>query len=171
MSSQSPGPRLIREVTEEDLGGIAAIYSHYVERTYITFDTHAPSVEEWQAKLQAAGEQNHPWLLSEADGVLHGYAITFPFKPKPAYRFTLETSIYLDPETVGKNLGRGLCEGSLQEASARGFHLAVAGIALPNPRSVALHESLGFTPVGMLKEVGHKLGDWRDVGWWQRPLT
>ncbi|HEY7935010.1 MAG TPA: GNAT family N-acetyltransferase [Solirubrobacteraceae bacterium] len=171
MSAEPKHSRLVRAVGEQDLDGIAAIYAHYVEHTYITFDTSAPSPEEWRVKLRAAEREGHPWLLSEADGTLHGYALTFAFKSKPAYRFTLETSIYLDPRSVGMGLGRELYEKALSDAGARGFHVAVAGIALPNPRSVALHQSLGFQPVGIFREVGHKLGDWRDVGWWQRPLS
>ncbi len=108
--------------------------------------------------------------MAESDGgELLGYASTSKFGEKPAYRSTIEMTIYLREDARGRGIGRPLYELALREA-ARSFHLAVAGITLPNEASVALHEQLGFTRIGVFEEVGHKLGHWRDVGWWQLRL-
>jgi L-amino acid N-acyltransferase YncA len=170
MSRPAASEPVIRPAANEDLGRIAAIYGHYVEHTYTTFEIDPPTAEQWSLKWEVAKEHNQPWLVSERGGELQGYAAAVTFNPRPAYRFTVETSIYLKHEVVGQGLGRRLYECLLAEAARRAFHLAVAGIALPNERSVALHESLSFRRVGVFREVGYKLGDWRDVGWWQRPL-
>lgn len=159
----------IRPVTEADLGAIASIYAYYVEHTFVTFDLEVPAVEDWETGWRAARGDGHPWLVTELEGSVVGYVKTSAFRPKPAYRSTIETTIYLDRQTVGRGFGRPLYEAALLEAS-RSFHVAVAGIALPNPGSVALHEALGFERVGVFAQVGHKLGAWRDVEWWQRLL-
>jgi phosphinothricin acetyltransferase len=162
----------IRAVRDDDLPAIASIYAHYVEHTYITFELAAPSLKDWTEKRAAARAAGHPWLVAdigERGGVV-GYATCSTFNPKPAYRSTVETTIYLAEPAVGQGIGRPLYEALLAEAAGP-FHVALAAIALPNPRSVALHERLGFTAVGVLEEVGHKLGAWRDVGWWQRRLV
>jgi phosphinothricin acetyltransferase len=163
-------PSQIRAAREGDLESIAAIYAHYVEHTAATFDLEPGSIESWRARWEAAREDDRPWLVSEADGAVCGYVSTSEFRPKPAYGSTLETTIYLRPDQVGHGLGRPLYEAALRAAAQRGFHLAVAGITLPNAGSVALHEALGFTRVGVFEEVGHKLGAWHDVGWWQLRL-
>ena len=162
--------QVIRPAAPEDFARIVTIYAHYVEQTHTTFELDPPTVQQWSLKWQAARERNHPWLVSEHGGELHGYATAATFNPRPAYNSTVETSIYLHHELVGQGLGRALYESLLAETARRDFHLAVAGIALPNARSVALHELLSFQLVGVFREVGYKLGDWRDVGWWQRPL-
>jgi phosphinothricin acetyltransferase len=164
-----PASATTRPASERDLPAIAAIYRHYVEHTFITFDLDAPSLEEWQARLADARVAGYPWVVLEQDDGVAGYAITSTFRPKAAYRSTVESTIYLRPELTGQGLGRPLYETLLREA-ARTFHLAVAVIALPNPASASFHERIGFEPVGVLNEVGHKLGAWRDVGWWQLRL-
>ena len=156
-----------REATEGDLEAIAAIHTHYVAETVATFDEDPLSVEGWRAKWRSAQEANQPWYVCEEDDEVVGFAYGGSFRPKAAYRPTVETTIYLDREAVGRGLGRVLYSDMLSEATHRGFHLAVAGITLPNEASVRLHEVLGFTKVGEFTEVGHKLGEWWDVGWWQ----
>jgi L-amino acid N-acyltransferase YncA len=160
----------VRPATDADLEEIARIYAHYVERTPATFDVDAPSLDEWGRRWDTAQEANRPWYVSEAADGVAGFVVMSGFRPKGAYRATVETTIYLDPEAVGHGLGRPLYAEALDEAARRGFHVAVAGITLPNRGSVDLHESLGFTKVGVFEEVGHKHGDWRDVSWWQRRL-
>lgn len=161
---------LHREAREGDLRAIARIHGHYAEHTAATFDSGELALEAWSQKWRAAGEVDHPWLVGEAEDAVFGYAITGPFRPKEAYFATVETSVYLDPPSVGRGLGRPLYEALLAEAARRDFHLAVAGITLPNRASVDLHEALGFEPVGVFHEVGHKHGGWRDVGFWTRKL-
>jgi phosphinothricin acetyltransferase len=153
-----------------DLAAIAAIYAHYVENTVITFDLEPPSAAAWRAKWDAAQAGGHRWFVADsAGGELLGYVSTSEFRERLAYRSTIETTIYLREDARGRGIGRPLYELALREA-AQSFHLAVAGITLPNEASVALHERLGFTPVGVFEEVGHKFGAFRDVGWWQLRL-
>jgi phosphinothricin acetyltransferase len=160
----------LRAASVDDLAAIAAIYAPYVENTVITFDLEPPSAAAWRAKWDAAQAGGYPWFVAEAEGgELLGYVSTSKFAAKPAYRSTIEMTIYLRDDACGRGIGRQLYELALREA-ARSFHLAVAGITLPNEASVALHERLGFTRVGVFEEVGHKLGQWRDVGWWQLRL-
>ncbi len=161
---------VIRPAGEQDLEAIGAIYAHYVEHTAATFDVDVPDLDAWRARWRAAGGVGHPWRVAELEGVVAGYATASAFRPKAAYFSTVETTIYLRPDTVGRGLGRELYAHVLRAAAAAPFHLAVAGITLPNPGSVALHEALGFTPVGTFSQIGHKLGAWRDVSWWQLRL-
>jgi phosphinothricin acetyltransferase len=160
----------LRAADPGDLAAIAAIYAHYVENTVITFDLEPPPAAAWRAKWDAAQSAGYPWFVAESDGgELLGYVSASEFRARLAYRSTIETTIYLREDARGRGIGRPLYELALREA-ARSFHLAVAGITLPNDASVALHERLGFTHVGVFEEVGHKLGQWRDVGYWQLRL-
>jgi phosphinothricin acetyltransferase len=156
----------IRPLAPADTEPVAEIYAHYVEHTAITFDLETPSAADWAARLAAA--HRLPWLGCEDDGRLVGFAYAGRFRPKRAYEPTVETTIYLHHEAGGRGLGRLLYGALLDQVGAGGFHTAVAGVTLPNPASVALHERLGFTPVGVFSEVGHKLGRWHDVGFWLR---
>ena len=160
----------LRAADVGDLAAIAAIYAHYVENTVITFDLEPPSADAWQANWDAAQSGGYPWFVAESDGELLGFASASEFKARRAYRSTVETTIYLREDARGRGIGRSLYELALREA-ARSFHLAVAAITLPNEASVALHERLGFTRVGVFEEVGHKFGEFRDVGWWQLRLA
>jgi len=146
---------------------VAGIYAHYVLHTFITFDLEAPTPGEWQASWTVAGRDGHPWWVAEDGGEVVGFLSTGPFRSRAAYRPTIETTIYLAPHACGRGLGRALYETALPRLAELGFHRATAGIALPNPASVALHERMGFELVGVFDEVGHKLGSWRDVGWWR----
>jgi phosphinothricin acetyltransferase len=124
----------------------------------------------WGERLAAARAAGRPWLVAEAgDGVI-GYTTASAFRPKAAYQPTVETTIYLAPGHAGRGTGRALYGELLDACAAAGFHRAVAGLTLPNPPSAALHERLGFTPVGVFSEVGRKHGAWHDVGWWQLRL-
>lgn len=160
----------VRAATADDLAAIARIYSYYVESTPQTFDLEPPSAAEWRERWDVAREAGRPWYVTETEAGVVGFVLMSGFRPKGAYARTVECTIYLDAAVVGNGLGRPLYEAALAEAGRRGFHVAVAGITLPNRGSVALHESLGFERVGVFREVGHKLGEWRDVAWWQRRL-
>ena len=159
----------LRSAEARDLDAIGEIYRHYVEQTAITFDLEPPSSAAWLQRFEDARAAGRPWLVAEDAGVIVGYVSTSEFRPRAAYRSTIETTIYLRPQACGRGIGTALYGRALEEA-ARSFHLAVAGITLPNAASVALHERLGFRPVGVFEEVGHKLGAWHDVGWWQLRL-
>lgn len=157
----------IRLAEAADLAAVAAIYAHYVEHTVITFDFESPTPEQWSERLRAA---RHPWLVSDDEDGLSGYAYAAPFRAKPAYARTVETTIYLDHRRTGAGLGRALYGALLAELTARELHLAVAGMTLPNPASQRLHRSLGFKPVGTFAQVGFKHAAWHDVEFLQRRL-
>lgn len=113
---------------------------------------------------------SHAWLVAEFDGALAGYAYGSPHRERAAYASSCDVAVYVEPRHARQGLGRALYAELLPKLADKGFHAAFAGIALPNPGSIGLHEAMGFTPVGVYREVGWKLGGWRDVGWWQRLL-
>lgn len=160
---------MIRAATAADFDVIAAITAHYVEHTAIHFAYQAPTADELRAQWGGPAG-HHPWLVVD-DGAVRGYAKTGPWRAREAYRWCAEVGLYLAPDQRGRGLGRALLAALLDELIVRGFHTAIAGIALPNPASVALHERAGFAFVGRFREVGWKLDAWHDVGFWQRPLA
>jgi phosphinothricin acetyltransferase len=109
-----------------------------------------------------------PWLVVEDAGVLAGYARASPWKTRSAYRHTVEGSVYVEPQFQRRGHGRRVYAEMLAELRSRDVHVVLAGIALPNPASIALHEALGFVPAGVMREVGRKFGRWVDVGYWAR---
>ena len=158
----------IRLALKADAPQLAAIYRPYVERTHFTFEEVAPDATEIAARLD---NPIHPWLVAEADERVHGYASTSALRNRPAYRWSVETGIYLAPSAQGRGLGRRLLAAHLDLLERLGLVTAIAGIALPNVASVALHEKLGFTLSGIERGVGFKLGSWIDVARWQRDLA
>ncbi|OFA05402.1 arsinothricin resistance N-acetyltransferase ArsN1 family B [Duganella phyllosphaerae] len=161
----------LRDAVAADAQSVADIYNHYILGTTITFEelavTHADMAGRI-AGLQAAGL---PWLVAEHDGVVVGYAYATKWRVRPAYRFSVESTVYLAPEFAGQGVGTALYSSLLQRLIDDGYHLVIGGIALPNPGSVALHEKLGFEKVGEFKQVGFKLDRWIDVGYWQKTLA
>lgn len=160
----------IRDATVDDAETIASIYKHYVLNTSISFEeSEVPAIEMAGriADVQAAGL---PWLVAEVDGVVAGYAYAAKWRVRHAYRFSVESSIYLAPASAGKGIGTALYRALLDRLRHGGYHLAIGGIALPNAASIALHEKLGFEKVAQFKEVGFKFGRWTDVGYWQLSL-
>lgn len=161
----------LRAGTPADAAAVAAIYAAFVRDSAVSFETEPPGPDEMGERM-AAGGALYPWIVAEDDvGALLGYAYAAAFRTRPAYRFTVETTIYLRPGAEGRGLGRALYEPLLDTLTAQGFTQAIAAITLPNPASVGLHERLGFVPAGTYRRVGWKLGAWRDVGLWQRPLA
>jgi phosphinothricin acetyltransferase len=159
---------LIRPANEADAAAIAAIYRPYVETSRISFEERAPDGAEMAVRMQSP---MHPWLVAEDAGSIVGYASSSPYHRRPAYRWTVETSIYLDANTHGRGVGRQLLLSLLERLTRQGYVTAIAAIALPNPASIALHERLGFSPAGTYKGVGFKRGEWADVSLWQRDLS
>lgn len=158
---------MIRTATADDLPALTAIYNHYVATSLATFDTEPfTDRSEWFSHYV----QSPYWLLvADLDGVVAGYASSSPHRPKAGYRTSVETSVYLDPSATGQGLGRQLYDALLTLVDAAGVHRSLAGIALPNDPSVALHQAVGFTPVGVFTEVGTKFGQYVDVAWYERP--
>ena len=158
---------MIREPRTGDETAICRIYNHYIANTTVTFGTEPVTEKEMAAEIAAVSDQC-PWVVWEDDGRLLGYAAASEWKSRCAYRYSVETTIYLDPEAGGKGIGTKLYADLLERVRAAGHHSALGGIALPNPASVALHEKLGFEKVGHLREVGWKFDQWVDVGYWQK---
>lgn len=161
----------LRAATPDDAAAIADIYAPFVTASSVSFETEPPGAEAMRARIEAGGAL-YPWIVGEdGDGSLLGYAYAARFRERPAYRFTVETSVYLRDGAAGRGLGRRLYEPLLATLEAQGFTQAIAAITLPNEASVRLHERLGFAPAGIYRQVGWKLGDWHDVGLWQRSLA
>lgn len=160
---------MIRDATAADLPRVVEVYNHYVLHSDATFDD-VPFLDrsEWFSHYATTGP--HRLLVAEEDGVVQGYCTSSPYRPKPGYRTTVETSVYLAPEATGRGLGRALYDALLSRLDGVGLHRALAGIAVPNAASVALHQACGYRLTGVLTEVGWK-GRWVDVQWWERPLT
>ena len=159
---------LIRLAGKNDAEQIASIYRPYVEESRISFEELAPEAAEIARRMSSPV---HPWLVAEEDGRIVGYASTSPMRDRSAYRWSVETGIYLAPDAQGRGLGRKLLNAHLDLLERQGFVTIVAGIALPNDASVALHEKLGFALSGIERGVGYKLGQWVDVGRWQKDLA
>jgi phosphinothricin acetyltransferase len=161
--------RRIRLAIESDAEPIAAIYRPIVEATTISFESVAPTAEDVARRI-AETTTTHPWLVCERGGQIAGYAYASPHRTRAAYRWSVDTSVYVAPEHQRAGVGRGLYVSLFAILAAQGYCNAFAGIALPNPASMALHESVGFTRIGVYRRVGFKHGAWHDVGWWQLTL-
>jgi phosphinothricin acetyltransferase len=163
----------IRSAEADDLPSLVRIYNHYVTTTHHTFDTEAVTVDQrrpWFDSFAASGP--YRLLVAEHAGRPVGYASSRQFRAKPAYRPSVETTIYLDPEHAGRGVGPPLYEALLsvlvEEAEV---HRAYAGIALPNASSIAIHERLGFRLVGTFREVGFKFDEYWNVSWYEKDLS
>ena len=161
----------VRPATEEDLETINDIYNHYVLETHVTFDDEPMTMEarrEWFGHYDAMGR--HRLLVAiDGEGVI-GYASSSRFRPKPGYLTSVETSVYLAPDATGKGAGGRLYDELFKAIEGEDLHRAYAGIALPNPASVALHEKFGFKRVALFTEQGRKFGRYWDVAWFEKPL-
>lgn len=160
----------IRLAGVHDAQAIAEIYRPFVERTAISFETEPPTRQEMERRISET-TASHPWLVCEVGDQVVGYAYATRHRVRTAYQWSVDTSVYVDEKHWRMGIARGLYASLFPILAVQGFCNAFAGIALPNPGSVGLHETVGFTAVGVYERVGYKLGAWRDVGWWQRPLT
>ena len=156
----------IRQATAGDAARIAEIYNWYILNTIITFETDVVSPQEMTNRIQEK-TINHDWLVGEVNQEVLGYAYYGPFRARAAYNHTVESTIYLSQESMGKGFGRALYTKLLESVKTRGFREVIGVIALPNPQSVALHRKMGFEVVGVLKGVGYKFGRYIDVAIWQ----
>lgn len=159
---------VIRLALESDACAIAAIYRPYVETTRVSFEEQAPDASEIARRMDSP---LHPWLVAEVDGRVVGYASSSPYHRRRAYRWTVETSVYLPAKAQGRGLGKMLLSSLIEILTRQAYVTAIGAIALPNPASIALHQRLGFTPAGIYRAVGFKLGEWTDVSLWQRDLA
>jgi phosphinothricin acetyltransferase len=159
----------IRPASIADAEACRAIYAPYVADSWVSFETEPPDVVVMAERI-AQNCASHGWFIAELDGQVAGYAYGSAHRTRQAYQTSCDVAVYVDSSHGRKGVGRALYRVLLPHLRERGFHAAFAGIALPNPGSIALHEAYGFTPVGIYREVGWKLGGWRDVGWWQTLL-
>jgi L-amino acid N-acyltransferase YncA len=160
---------LVCAATAEDAARCAEIYRPFVTDNWVSFELTPPDQAEMARRI-ASYTESHGWLIAVLDGVVAGYAYGSPHRAREAYQTSCDVAVYIDPAFTRRGIGRALYNALLPLLADRGYHAAYAGIALPNPGSIGLHEAMGFTAIGVYKEVGWKMGGWRDVGWWQRLL-
>jgi len=159
----------IRLATEADAEGIVAIYAPIVRETAISFEVEAPDVNAMRRRI-AETLAHLPWLICERRGEVLGYAYASTHRTRAAYQWSVDVSVYVHARIRRSGVGKALYTSLLRFLDLQGFYNVYAGITLPNPASVRLHESLEFQPVGVYRAVGYKLGAWHDVGWWHLAL-
>jgi phosphinothricin acetyltransferase len=157
---------MIRAALTNDAPAIAEIYNHFVRHTVVTFEEVPVAVEDLAQRILDVGERL-PWLVWEDGDAVVGWAYATAWKPRSAYRFSVETTVYVAASHQRRGVGDALYSKLIEDLRARKLHSAVGGIALPNPASIALHEKLGFKKIAHFAEVGRKLDRWVDVGYWQ----
>lgn len=157
---------LIRDFEERDIAPAAKLTNHYIEHTSVHFGIHPLRPEEFGA-MWTSSRETYPWLAADVDGQFAGYAKGGRWREREAYARTVEVGLYVDARFHKQGIGRGLYTELLRRLKVAGFHTAVGGVTLPNEGSVRLHESMGFTKVGVFREVGRKFDQWHDTGWWQ----
>ncbi len=160
---------LVRAASARDAAACAAIYAPFVTDGWASFETEAPDASEMARRIADHGA-SHGWLVAEQPERVVGYAYGSAHRTRQAYRTSCDVAVYVDSAFARQGVGRALYGALLPLLKGRDFHAAFAGIALPNPASIALHEAFGFETIGIYREVGWKMGGWRDVGWWQRLL-
>jgi phosphinothricin acetyltransferase len=161
-------PPTIRLATPADAEQVQAIYAPYCAMP-ISFETDPPGVEEMRGRLAKVLGQ-YPWLVCEEGGEVLGYVYATRHRERAAYRWSVDTTVYVRQGRQRRGVGRALYTSLLAVLPLQGYVNAYAGVTLPNPASVGLHEAVGFQPVGVYRQVGFKCGSWHDVAWFQRPL-
>jgi L-amino acid N-acyltransferase YncA len=162
---------VIRDSRHEDLARIQAIYAHHVQQGTGSFELEAPSLQEMDARRADVLANGFPWLVAEIDGTVAGYAYANFFRTRPAYRFTVEDSIYIDPQAIGKGIGRRLLDALLARCEAAGCRQMIAVIGdSANVASIALHAAGGFRFAGTMRATGWKFNRWLDTVIMQREL-
>jgi phosphinothricin acetyltransferase len=158
-----------RVAQPDDAAGIQAIYAPYCEASPISFEDVPPTVDQMAERICGILSQ-YPWLVCEVDQAVAGYVYASKIRERAAYRWAVEVAVYVAAKHHRCGVATALYTSLFSVLRAQGYFKTYAGITLPNPASVRLHESLGFRPVGVFKGIGYKLGKWHDVGWWQLDL-
>src|SRR5690349_4297330 len=159
----------IRFAEPADAAGILAIYGPYCESTCVSFEIVAPTLEQMQERIRRITD-HYPWIIAEVDGRTIGYVYASRRHERAAYRWSVDVAVYIASGQHRRGIGRILYETLFSILREQGLFKAFAGVTLPNPGSVELHESMGFRPVAVFQGVGHKFGRWLDVGWWELDL-
>jgi phosphinothricin acetyltransferase len=168
-----PAQPVVRPAAPADAEQVAAIFAHYVATSVVTFEEVAPTAEDWRRRLGDLTGQNLPFLVAEfgGDGAICGFAYASPWRPKPAYRHTVEDTLYLSPGHTGRGIGSALLGGLLVRCTEAGARQVIAVIAdTGSDASAALHRRFGFTEAGRLSAVGRKHGRWIDTLLMQKDL-
>lgn len=160
---------VIRHANLDDAAGCLAVYGPFARDTAASFEESAPSLAQFRQRIVRIS-RSHAFMVADDSGQVAGFAYAGPHRERPAYRWAAEVSVYLDERHRGQGLGRALYETLFPLLERQGYRTLLAGVTLPNPASVALHRSLGFTEVGVYRGIGWKLGAWHDVVWLARPL-
>lgn len=157
---------MIRTVRIEDAQQIVDIYNYYVINSIVTLDLVPFSALDFEEKIQTISS-DFPFIVFEEKGEIMGYAYANTFRTKPAYKNTVELTIYMKHTEIGKQIGKKLYSKLLIQLKNKDYHVVIGGLTLPNDASVKLHENFGFEKVAHFKEVGYKFNKWHDVGFWQ----
>jgi phosphinothricin acetyltransferase len=161
---------LIRMAEPGDIAALTGIYAHFVETSTATFDLVAPGQATMQRRRQAVMDAGLPYLVAELEGFIVGYSYASPFRPREGYRFTVEDSIYVRADCIGHGVGKLLLSELIRQCQEKHCHSMVACVCGVNPKSIALHASLGFLTIGVLPEAGKKFGSWLNLTMMQRML-
>ena len=163
---------IIRAAMADDAEALAAIYGHHVLHGFGTFEEVPPGATEMNARRQAIADLGLPYLVAEADGAVLGFAYAGPFRTRQAYRYTLEDSVYIAPDAIGRGVGRAVLSGVITACETLGVRQVVAVIGdSGNAASIGLHTALGFERAGVGKSFGFKHGRWVDIVWMQKALN
>jgi len=157
---------MIRKATLKDASKITAIYNYYILNSAATFEEKCVTINYFEEKISAANKK-FPWLVYEENNTIIGYAYSSQWKPRSAYKYTVEISIYLNHNTVEKGIGTILYQELIKQLKLLKYNAVIGGITLPNPSCVRLHEKFGFEKVAHFKNLGYKFNKWADVGYWQ----
>jgi L-amino acid N-acyltransferase YncA len=160
----------IRPAGPADAAALSRIYNHYVSHTHVTFEEDPVTPGEMARRIEGVADAGFPWVVAECIEKVVGYAYACPWRPRKAYRFSAETTVYIDPAFTGRGTGSQLYSALLPALRTHSLHAVVGVIALPNDASIRLHERFGFKKVAHLEEIGFKFGRWIDVGYWELKL-
>ncbi len=158
---------IIRQATEADSLAIANIYNHYISHSVATFEEQTINHSDIRQRITATNAANLPWLVALDQRKVIGYAHATPWRERPAYRHTVEVTVYLSPANFSQGVGSELYKQLFNLLKKRQIHSAVGVITLPNPGSIALHEKFSMVQVAHLRQIGFKFDQWLDVGFWQ----
>lgn len=158
---------MLRPATPADAAAIAVIYNYYVVHTIITFEEEEISAQEMAKRITENKKAGRPWFVWDENGRVLGYSYASKWKSRCSYRFSVESTVYLEKDATRRGLGTKLYSALIDALRSTRTHAIIGGVALPNAGSAALHEKLGFQKIAHFKEVGWKFDQWIDVGYWE----
>lgn len=157
--------RKIRLATQEDSASILQIYAPFITDTVITFECEVPVLTEFTKRITDV-QRKYPWLVCEINNEIVGYAYASRYREREAYDWSVDFSVYINPQYHGKKIGKALCISLIELLKLQGYYNVYGGVTVPNINSESLHESLGFKPIGVYQNVGYKFGSWHDTKWY-----